>query len=169
MNKKIMYSIIGALVLIIAAGLIYTVMKRPAAAVVPNDGTGATTTPQVAAEEIKEGTGAQATPGSQVSVLYVGKLENGTVFDSSAMHDNVPYTFTLGSTEAGSPIPGFQIGVNGMKEGGIRKMTIPADLAYGAQEIKGPDGTVVIPANTALVFEVQLVKVTAPAATPAQQ
>jgi len=72
-----------------------------------------TSTEQVQAQEVTVGKGASATPGSSVSVLYVGKLQDGTVFDSSAAHNNQPLTFTLGSQGL---IAGFQIGVNGMKE-----------------------------------------------------
>ncbi|MCE9541748.1 FKBP-type peptidyl-prolyl cis-trans isomerase [Candidatus Kaiserbacteria bacterium] len=130
--------------------------------------TGASTTAsstQVQAQEVKVGTGAEAKPGMQVSVLYVGQLQDGTVFDSSAAHNNEQYTFVLGSSEQGSPIPGFQIGVNGMKEGGERLMAIPAGLAYGNQDVKDASGKVVIPANSTIVFDVKLVKVAAAPAT----
>lgn len=120
---------------------------------------------QVQAQEVKVGTGAVATPGSEVSVLYVGKLTDGTVFDSSAAHDNKPLTFVLGSQDM---IPGFQIGVNGMKVGGQRVMAVPAALAYGDKPVTNPKtGAVIIPGNSTIVFEVQLVSVKpAPAAAP---
>lgn len=121
----------------------------------------ATTTPaagdQVQAQEVKVGTGAEATPGSQVSIMYVGKLTDGTVFDSSAAHNNEPLTFVLGSQDM---IPGFQIGVNGMKVGGQRVMAVPPSLAYGDQPVTNPEtGAVIIPANSTIVFEVELVDV----------
>ncbi len=165
MNTKIWFYIIGAVVLVILGVVVYKSVKgAPAAAVNTNTGTNATSSAtQVEAQEVSVGTGAEAVPGATVSVLYVGQLPDGTVFDSSAMHNNEPYTFTLGSTEAGSPIPGFQIGVNGMKVGGERIMSIPPGLAYGDQEIKGSDGKVVIAANSSLVFDVKLVKVVPPA------
>lgn len=123
----------------------------------------ATTTPaagdQVQAQEVKVGDGAEATPGSQVSVMYVGKLTDGTVFDSSAAHGNQPLTFVLGSQDM---IPGFQIGVNGMKVGGQRVMAVPPALAYGDKPVTNPEtGAVIIPANSTIVFEVELVKVEA--------
>lgn len=118
-------------------------------------------TDQVQAQEVTVGTGAEATPGSEVSVLYVGQLTDGTVFDSSAAHGNQPLTFVLG---AEGMIPGFQIGVNGMKEGGERLIAIPPSLGYGAQEIKDASGKVIIPANSTIIFDVKLVKVTPPAA-----
>lgn len=118
---------------------------------------------QVQAQEVTVGTGLEATPGATVSVLYVGQLADGTVFDSSAAHNNEPLTFVLG---AEGMIPGFQIGVNGMKEGGERLMAIPAPLGYGDQEVKDASGKVIIPANSQLVFDVRLVKVVPP--TPAE-
>lgn len=121
----------------------------------------ATSTPaasdQVQAQEVRVGEGAEATPGSQVSVLYVGKLVDGTVFDSSAAHNNEPLTFVLGSQDM---IPGFQIGVNGMKIGGQRVMAVPPALAYGDQPVTNPEsGQTIIPANSTIIFEVELVDV----------
>ncbi len=121
----------------------------------------ATSTPaasdQVQAQEVRVGEGAEATPGSQVSVLYVGKLVDGTVFDSSAAHNNEPLTFVLGSQDM---IPGFQIGVNGMKVGGQRVMAVPPALAYGDQPVTNPEsGQTIIPANSTIIFEVELVDV----------
>ncbi len=97
------------------------------------------------------GTGATAETGDTVTVNYVGSLTNGTVFDASANHGTAGFTFNLG---AGQVIKGWDQGIVGMKEGGKRKLVIPADLAYGSQAIGN-----VIPANSTLVFEVELVKV----------
>ena len=113
------------------------------------------------AQEVSVGTGALAEPGARVSVLYVGQLQDGTVFDSSAAHNNVPYAFVLGSTDAEAPIPGFQIGVNGMREGGERIMAIPSELGYGNQAVTDQSGKVVIPANSTIIFDVKLIKVEA--------
>lgn len=98
------------------------------------------------------GTGAVATVGDSVTVNYVGALTNGTVFDASAKHGSTGFTFNLG---AGQVIKGWDVGVAGMKEGGKRKLLIPADMAYGSQEVGGG----LIPANSALIFEVELLKV----------
>ncbi len=115
---------------------------------------------QVQVQDTKIGTGAQAAPGSAVSVLYVGTFQNGTVFDSSAMHGNQPLQFTLGDQ---SVISGFQIGINGMKAGGERRITIPPSLGYGASDVKDASGNVIIPANSTLIFDITLVSVgTAP-------
>lgn len=98
------------------------------------------------------GTGDVATAGDNVTVQYVGALMNGTVFDASRNRGDQGFTFTLG---AGQVIKGWDMGVAGMKVGGKRKLTIPASLAYGDQSVGGG----LIPANSALVFEVELVKV----------
>ena len=96
-----------------------------------------------------EGTGAEAVVGSTVSVNYVGRLEDGTVFDASANHGG-PFSFTLGR---GMVIAGWEQGILGMKEGGKRTLTIPPELGYGSSQV-GP-----IPANSTLIFDVELVQV----------
>ena len=97
------------------------------------------------------GTGATAVAGDSVTVNYVGSLTNGTVFDASANHGATGFTFNLG---AGQVIKGWDEGIVGMKEGGKRKLIIPASLAYGSQAVGN-----IIPANSALIFEVELLKV----------
>ncbi len=99
------------------------------------------------------GTGEIAQPGDRLVVNYTGKLQDGTVFDSSAGRD--PFPFVLGT---GNVIPGWDQGLQGMKVGGKRLLIIPPGLAYGAQGM-GP-----IPPNATLIFEVSLVKVEHPAA-----
>ena len=94
------------------------------------------------------GTGAEATAGSLVSVQYTGKLENGTVFDTSA--GKAPIQFPLGQ---GYVIPGWEQGILGMKVGGKRLLIVPPDMGYG-DKANGP-----IPANSTLIFEVELVGV----------
>jgi FKBP-type peptidyl-prolyl cis-trans isomerase FkpA len=173
MNTKTM--VIGVVVIvIIAAGLYFIVKQSPAAstqqptATTTTDTTANTSTAssstQVQAQDVTVGTGTEATPGSVVSVLYVGKLPDGTVFDSSAAHGNTPLSFTLGSQGL---IPGFQIGVNGMKVGGERLMAIPPSLGYGTTDVKDSTGKVIIPANSTIVFDVKLVSVTAGTSTAA--
>src|SRR3989344_99748 len=98
------------------------------------------------------GTGATAEAGDSVTVNYVGSLTNGTVFDASANRGSEGFTFTLG---VGQVIKGWDLGVAGMKEGGKRKLVIPASLAYGDQAVGGG----IIPANSTLVFDVELLKV----------
>jgi FKBP-type peptidyl-prolyl cis-trans isomerase FkpA len=101
-------------------------------------------------QDVKEGTGDVATAGKLVSVHYTGWLTNGTKFDSSKDRGQ-PFEFPLGG---GRVIRGWDEGVQGMKVGGVRKLTIPAELGYGARGAGG-----VIPPNATLVFEVELLKV----------
>lgn len=128
-----------------------------------NNPQGPAATPQVQGQDVKVGDGAEAKPGDTVSVLYVGRLQDGTVFDSSQAHNNEPLKFTLGVQGI---IPGFQIGVNGMKVGGERLLSIPPELGYGAQDVKDPSGKIIIPANSTIIFDVQLVKVEVGTSTP---
>lgn len=114
--------------------------------------------PQVQAQDVEVGTGAEAAPGTLVSVLYTGRFTDGTVFDSSAAHNNEPLSFILGSQGL---IPGFQIGVNGMKMGGKRTIAIPPELGYGSEAVKDAQGNVIIPANATLIFDIELVNVQA--------
>ncbi len=100
--------------------------------------------------DIKVGTGAEAKSGKQVTVHYVGTLTSGTKFDSSRDRGE-GFDFKLG---AGQVIKGWDQGVAGMKVGGVRKLTIPPDLAYGARGYPP-----VIPPNSTLVFEVELLEV----------
>ena len=101
-------------------------------------------------EDIRVGTGAEAKAGKTVTVHYVGTLTNGSKFDSSRDR-NEGFTFKLG---AGQVIQGWDQGVAGMKVGGLRKLTIPHDLAYGERGYPP-----VIPPRSTLVFEVELLDV----------
>jgi FKBP-type peptidyl-prolyl cis-trans isomerase len=100
-------------------------------------------------EDLVVGTGATAAVGDTVSVHYVGTLTNGTKFDSSYDRGQ-PYAFRIG---AGQVIAGWDQGVPGMKVGGKRRLTIPPSLGYGSQAY-GP-----IPANSTLIFDVELVSI----------
>jgi FKBP-type peptidyl-prolyl cis-trans isomerase FkpA len=97
------------------------------------------------------GQGQEATAGKRVSVHYTGTLTTGKKFDSS-LDRGKPFQFTLG---AGEVIKGWDQGVAGMKIGGKRKLTIPPELAYGNRAVGGD----LIPANSTLVFEVELLGV----------
>jgi FKBP-type peptidyl-prolyl cis-trans isomerase len=101
-------------------------------------------------EDLKVGTGAEATRGQTVAVHYVGTLTSGTRFDSSRDREE-PFDFRLG---AGQVIAGWDQGVAGMKVGGLRRLTIPPELGYGARGYPP-----VIPGNSTLVFEVELISV----------
>jgi FKBP-type peptidyl-prolyl cis-trans isomerase len=96
------------------------------------------------------GTGAEAVAGKTVDVHYTGWLTNGKKFDSSVDRGQ-PFSFPLG---AGRVIKGWDEGVQGMKVGGKRKLTIPSELGYGSRGAGG-----VIPPNATLVFDVELLGV----------
>lgn len=106
---------------------------------------------QLEADDLEVGSGAEAKAGDEVTVQYVGVLlEGGKEFDSSWSR-NEPFSFTLGNGEV---IPGWDQGIEGMKEGGRRELVIPPDLGYG--EAGFPP---TIPPNEGLVFVVDLLEV----------
>jgi FKBP-type peptidyl-prolyl cis-trans isomerase len=98
----------------------------------------------------KVGDGDEAKSGDTVTVHYTGWLTDGKKFDSS-VDRNQPFTFRLGASQV---IEGWDKGVAGMKVGGKRKLTIPPGLAYGNRAVGG-----VIPPNSTLIFEVELLGV----------
>ena len=100
--------------------------------------------------DIQEGTGPHPVAGKTVVVHYTGTLENGTKFDSSVDRKD-PFRFPIGQ---GVVIKGWDEGVMSMKVGGKRKLIIPADLGYGSRAIPG-----VIPANSTLLFDVELIAI----------
>jgi peptidylprolyl isomerase/FKBP-type peptidyl-prolyl cis-trans isomerase FkpA len=102
-------------------------------------------------EDLVVGEGAEAQDYNKVVVDYTGSLADGSVFDSSLNPGREPFTFTLG---AGSVIKGWDLGVEGMKVGGKRKLTIPPELGYGDQGAGD-----VIPPGATLIFEVDLLEV----------
>jgi len=102
-------------------------------------------------EDIVEGKGKKAKEGDKVSVQYVGvAFSTGVEFDAS-WERGEPFEFTLG---AGEVIPGWDQGVVSMKVGGRRQLTIPAELAYGAQGSPPAIGP-----NETLVFVIDLKKI----------
>ena len=102
-------------------------------------------------KDVAVGTGGAVTDSaSLVNVTYAGYTRDGILFDSGI---NVPFNLS-------ALIPGFRIGLMGMKEGGRRKLVIPSDLAYGGRSIKNPDGSIKIPRQSTLVFDAEVVKVT---------
>ena len=107
--------------------------------------------------DVKEGSGAEARKGQVVRVHYTGWLydpsapdHKGQQFDSSRDR-NEPFAFTLGGGEV---ITGWDEGVQGMKAGGTRVLTIPPSMGYGARGAGG-----VIPPNATLLFEIELLDV----------
>ncbi|MFB3148565.1 MAG: FKBP-type peptidyl-prolyl cis-trans isomerase [Thermodesulfobacteriota bacterium] len=99
---------------------------------------------------IEPGEGDKPEKGKKVKVHYTGKLEDGSVFDSSIKR-GVPIEFTLG---VGQVIKGWDEGIADMKVGEKRQLIIPPDLGYG------PNGhPPVIPPNSTLIFDVELVEI----------
>ena len=101
-------------------------------------------------EELTVGSGDEACAGQHVTVHYTGWLTDGTKFDSSRDRGD-PFDFPLGRRHV---IAGWDEGVQGMKVGGSRRLTIPSDLGYGPRGAGG-----VIPPNATLVFEVELLAI----------
>lgn len=100
-------------------------------------------------DDIKIGNGAEVKVGDTVFVHYIGTLQDGTEFDNSNKR-GTPFSFTVGQ---GRVIKGWEDGLVGMKVGGQRILVIPPELAYGRQAIG------VIPANSTLVFAIELLEV----------
>jgi FKBP-type peptidyl-prolyl cis-trans isomerase len=100
--------------------------------------------------DLAVGTGDLAAAGKTVDVHYTGRLTNGKKFDSSVDRGQ-PFSFPLG---AGRVIKGWDEGVQGMKVGGKRKLTIPSELGYGSRGAGG-----VIPPHATLIFDVELLGV----------
>lgn len=109
---------------------------------------------QLVVQDEVVGTGQEVQPGDTLTVNYTGKLQDGTVFDTSV--GGQPISFVLG---AGQVIPGWDQGLMGMKVGGKRLLIIPPSLAYGSQGV-GP-----IPPNATLTFEVEVLSATRPSTT----
>lgn len=101
-------------------------------------------------EDIKEGKDEEVHSGDYITIHYLGTLTDGTKFDSS-YDRGAPFQTRIG---VGQVIEGWDIGVVGMKVGGIRKLTIPSELAYGDRAVGN-----VIKENSTLVFEVELVSI----------
>ncbi|KAK0731211.1 hypothetical protein B0H67DRAFT_476190 [Lasiosphaeris hirsuta] len=102
----------------------------------------------VTIDDRKVGTGRTVKSGDKVGMRYIGKLTNGKVFDANKK--GAPFTFKVGKGEV---IKGWDIGIVGMSVGGERRLTIPAQHAYGSKSLPG------IPANSTLVFDVKLLEI----------
>lgn len=147
--------ILLVLLFIIVALLVNVLLKRtpaPSAPSTPSTPVVEDTSIGLQTEILKEGEGDVATTGDQISVHYIGTLTDGTPFDSSRDR-GTPFTLTLGT---GSVIKGWEEGLVGMKVGELRRLTIPAELGYGDRAVS------TIPANSTLIFEVELLSVQHP-------
>ena len=112
------------------------------------DKTGVKVVQGVTIDDRKAGSGRVVKNGDRVGMRYIGKLENGKVFDSNKK--GAPFSFRVGKGEV---IRGWDIGIAGMAIGGERRLTIPASLAYGNRKLDG------IPANSTLIFDVKLLEI----------
>jgi FKBP-type peptidyl-prolyl cis-trans isomerase FkpA len=143
---------VGLIVLIVGGvALLQSSSKKIARATPTPQASSASSSGKLEITDQTVGTGAEAVAGKSITVSYTGTLADGTVFDSTAKDGGKPFTFTLG---AGQVIKGWDQGVVGMKVGGVRKLVIPPDLAYGSQ---GAGST--IPPNATLTFVVTLINV----------
>ncbi len=151
MNKGVIAGIVIALVAAVGL-LIISQNKTSLCAALPAAATGLTneSVTVLKTEDRILGSGDEATAGKPIVMNYVGRLVDGTQFDTSCGKQS-PFEFNLGQ---GQVIPGWDQGIVGMKVGGIRRLIIPANLGYGAAGANG-----VIPPNAALVFDVELVAV----------
>ena len=143
-NKKVqggIAAIVGVVVIVLFFGLGSLGITEAALPLVEERG-------QLVAQDEMVGTGEEARAGDTVFVHYTGRFGDGRVFETSVGGE--PIDFMLG---VGQVIPGWDQGIQGMKVGGKRLLIIPPHLAYGNQDY-GP-----IPANSTLIFEVQLVRV----------
>ena len=106
---------------------------------------------QLKVVDVVVGSGKVVEPGKYVSVHYVGVLPDGYLFDTSFKGEAQPFTFRYTPSQP-TVIDGWIQGLKGMRVGGHRKLTVPASLAYGANPPAGSP----IPANAALIFDIQL-------------
>jgi peptidylprolyl isomerase len=100
--------------------------------------------------DLAEGTGEEARWNRRVTLHYMGWHPDGTLFDSS-LASGGPIRFTVGNREV---IRGWELGIQGMKEGGRRRLVVPPRLGYGSRGLRG-----VVPGNAVLIFEVQLLEI----------
>lgn len=143
--------ITAAIVIAILVGLFFVLSKKPASIQQQeNQVSQLQVTPNMEnlkIEDITVGTGAEVKAGDTISINYLGTLEDGTKFDSSYDRGQ-PFETQIG---VGQLIQGWDLGIPGMKVGGKRKLTIPPELGYGERGAGD-----VIPPNSTLVFEVEL-------------
>lgn len=104
---------------------------------------------KLSVKELKKGTGKEVKRGDYILAHYIGYLADGIKFDDTYEKDQ-PLVAQIG---VGQLILGLEKGLVGIKEGGMRKITIPAELAYGKQIMPN------IPVNSALIFEVEIIEV----------
>lgn len=149
-SKEKLALLIGAGALLIALLVIFTPLKKIKTTLPTSEkGEVMPETEELIIEDLQEGSGPAVAVGDNITIHYTGMLTNGLVFDSSVTRGE-PLKTRIG---VGQLIAGWDEGVPGMKVGGKRKLTIPASKAYGNRSVGS------IPANSTLVFEVELVSI----------
>ena len=106
---------------------------------------------QVAVEDLRVGTGAPVIRGDRLRVSYEGAVLGKQAFDAGT------FRFVLGQGEI---LVGLERGIEGMKRGGQRRITIPPALGYGSETLRAADGTTLVPSGSTLVYSVELLDVT---------
>lgn len=106
--------------------------------------------PELLIEDIEPGQGKGAERGDGVILHYIGMLTDGTIFDSSYDKERT-FSFIIGQ---GRVIPGWEIGIEGMRQGGKRRLTIPPELGYGESGVRG-----MVPSNATIIFEIELIEI----------
>ncbi len=147
MSKNTLYTGIAVTVTLLVVGVFFILGVPFSTSSLDSQASG--TQSQLIMQDAAPGSGRAAQPGDTVVVNYTGKFQDGTVFDSSV--GRTPFAFVLG---AGDVIPGWDQGLVGAQAGTKRLLVVPPSLGYGSQDY-GP-----IPANSTLIFEIDVVSVT---------
>ena len=145
-NKNVLY-IIAVLAIALFGYVAYAVIQNNKTKTMED--TNATTTNQV----MGESRAAQA--GDVIVINYSGKFVNGTEFDSSYKRGQ-PFVFQIG---IGQVIPGWDEGLIGAKKGDVKTLTISPEKGYCSEDVKDPTGKVIIPKNSTLIFDVEVIEV----------
>jgi len=156
MSKKVLIIIIVIVLLALILGIYFMVSKKGNSNQNLNSNANNFNIEGMKVEILKEGSGVGAKSGDYVTTHYAGTLQDGKEFDSS-LKRNTPFVFQLGQNRV---IRGWDLGVEGMKVGEERKLTIPFELAYG------PDGfPPTIPEKATLTFVITLLAINPAPAT----
>jgi peptidylprolyl isomerase len=102
-------------------------------------------------DDLKIGTGEEVKAGATLEVLYHGQFQDGSVLDSTRDRNNTPYEVCLLPNRPNSVIAGWNLGIPGMKVGGVRRLAIPYQLAYG-ENGRPPR----VPGKTDLIFTIEV-------------
>ncbi|KKR77052.1 MAG: Peptidyl-prolyl cis-trans isomerase [Candidatus Levybacteria bacterium GW2011_GWA2_40_8] len=164
MNQRVIFSLLAIIILLVLGFVILRERQSPAPSteefnfqpITPTQPPGTT----LKIEDLRIGTGSAVKEGDIVVINYEGRLSSGQVFDSSYAR-NAPFETEIG---VGRVIEGWDKGLLGMKIGGKRKLTIPPNLGYGSRGVPN-----VIPPNSTLIFEVELLDVKSPEISPTEE